>query len=264
MASRNLQPPAAPLLALESLAVLEYATYLASTPLLRSRPSGDGHPILVLPGFTASDSSTQPLRSTLKDHGYPVHGWGLGPNVGPHPRILRGLERRFEVLVERHGQPLSLIGWSLGGIYARELARAYPSAVRQVITMASPYRFREGDRSHASDLYDTVAPRRDPLQTRVDREEARPPLPVPSTSIYTRADGVVHWTACIEAEGDRRENVEVLGTHGGLGWNVAALVVVLDRLAQPAGTWAPFEPSFRLRALYPPSVWWRPARAEVA
>ena len=150
----------------------------------------------------------------------------------------------------------AFIGWSLGGVYARELARTFPHAVRQLITLGSPFRFRSGDRGFGSRLYDTIGPRRDPLAARLP-EEKRPPLPVPSTSIYTRTDGVVRSHACLEAAGPRRENIEVYGTHTGLAVNVAALVAVTDRLAQPAGEWELFRPPLPLRHLFP-----RPRRGD--
>ena len=209
--------------------------------------------MLVLPGFTASDDSTRPLRRLLRDKGYSIHGWGLGANVGPHPHVIDGLHRRLTELADRYGTPVSVVGWSLGGIYARELARDDPE-----LESASwshwrvPYRFRTGDRGHTSELYAAVAPQHDPFPGRATAEEDRPPLPVPSTSIYTRSDGIVRWQACVEPIGPSRENIEVPGTHNGLGFNVAALYAVADRLNQPPGTWEPFVAPLSLRAMFPP------------
>ena len=171
-----------------------------------------------------------------------------------------GIRRRIEEVHDRHGTKVSLVGWSLGGIYARELARDHADAVRQVITLGSPFRFRDGDRSSASGWYDLVAPRLDPFPGRATAEEARPPLTVPATAIYTRTDGIVRWHACIEAAGPRRESIEVRGTHSGLGFNLAAIVAITDRLAQPEGTWSPFRPPAALRYLYRRPVSWRPGR----
>jgi pimeloyl-ACP methyl ester carboxylesterase len=242
---------------LETLSVLEYAAFLTAAPLFAKRGNGDSHPVLVLPGFTGSDRTTGPLRSVLRDKGFTVHGWGLGPNVGPHPHVIDGLERRLRELTGRYGTSVSLVGWSLGGIYARELARAYPGRVRMVITLASPYRFRTGDRGHASELYAAVGPEHDPFTGRAHYEQERPPLPVPTTSIYTRTDGVVHWSACIESAGAQRENIEVIGTHYGLGYNLGALIAITDRLAQPADRWEPFRPPLALRHLFPRPLQWR-------
>ena len=222
-------------------------TGLGLVPVCRNK----GAPILVLPGFTASDRSTRPLRQLLRRKGYAVHGWGLGTNVGPHPHVVEGMQRRLAELADRYGAPVTVVGWSLGGIYARELGWSEPDHVRMVITMGSPYRFRTGDKGHTSELYEAVAPRDEPYAGRRFAEEHRPPLDVPATSIYSRTDGIVRWRACIEPVGPRRENVEVIGTHSGLGFNAAAVRVVADRVNQPVGTWAPFAPPAYLRQFYP-------------
>src|SRR5438093_764974 len=135
-----MRPPSPALLALEGRAWLEFAALLPALPLLGRAPAGDGHPVLVLPGWLANDRSTQALRWFLRDRGYHVHGWKLGRNLGPSSRLAPALGQRFTALRARHGRKLSLIGWSLGGIYARELARRFPDDVRQVITLASPFR----------------------------------------------------------------------------------------------------------------------------
>ena len=188
----------------------------ALLPILRRAPRGDGHPVIVLPGLTASDRSTRPLRWFLRDRGYFVHGWQLGTNMGPDERVLTGLRKRMADLSDRHGRPISIVGWSLGGIYAREIARATPATVRQVITLGSPFRLADGRRGRHG------------------------PPPVPATAVYTRTDGVVPWQSCIEYPGQRHESIEVKGSHTGLGHNPAVLLVIADRLAQPEGTWSRF------------------------
>lgn len=216
----------------------------ALLPWLRRAPRGDGHPVLVLPGFTAGDGSTTVVRRFLRDRGYFVHGWRLGTNLGPTDRVLDGLDRRVRELVAQHGQPLSLVGWSLGGIYARELARADPAAVRQVITLGSPFRLRRRGASNATPLYRALGPThsaRVPAQR--PPEEQRPPLTMPATAVYTKTDAVVPWSSCVEAPGEGRDSIEVRGSHSGLGHNAAVLWVVADRLAQPAGEWTPFRPT---------------------
>ena len=228
----------------------------SARPVLATAKRGDGHPVLVLPGFMSDDRVTAPLRKFLRRKGYGMHGWRLGRNVGAHPHVLEGLERRLTELGERDGRKVSLIGWSLGGLYARELGRSHPDLVRSVITLASPFRFREGDRGHLSRLYERLAPRDERFIGTIDREQDRPPMPVPATSIYTRSDGLVRWHACIDAQAASCENIEVRGTHSGLGFNVAALYAIADRLAQPEGAWSPFKPPVGLRALYPRPVWW--------
>lgn len=247
------------LFALESRAALEFGAFLASSPLLRAMGRGDRHPVLVLPGFTAGDRSTAPLRGVLRGQGYWTHGWRLGRNLGPTPAVVEGLVERLSTLHERHGRTVSLVGWSLGGMYARGMARLAPDMVRQVITLGSPFRLRDGGASNVSYLYERVRGTHVELPPEASiPEHELPPLEVPTTAIYTRTDGVVHWSTCIEAEGDRRENIEVTGSHSGLGHNPAVLFAVADRLAQPEDDWRPFRAPPWLRRLYPRPVWWTP------
>ena len=160
-------PPSRVLLGLESLGLVERSVFSLAADRIVPRCANERSPVLVLPGFTASDQSTRPLRGVLRRKGYSVHGWGLGANVGPHPHVLEGMERRLTELFERYGAKVSLVGWSLGGIYARELAHSHPELVRLVITLGSPYRFRLGDRGHTSELYEAVAPQHEPYPGRL-------------------------------------------------------------------------------------------------
>ena len=261
MNDRPLRPPPLRLFAAESLTVAELGAFAAASPFLRLLGRGDEHPVLVLPGFTADDRSTLPLRWVLRSLGYWVNGWRLGANLGPRRGIEDAMRRNLEALHERREAKVSLVGWSLGGLYARQLAREVPEAVRQVITLGSPFRFREGDRGRASPLFERINGPGALLPGMDVPEEERPPLTVPATAIYSRTDGVVRWHACIEAEGPLKENVEVRGSHSGLGHNPAVLIAVADRLAQPEGYWAPFRPPPGTARLYPAPVTWRP-RAE--
>lgn len=230
----RIAPPSPVWLALEGRAWVEFAGLLPAFPLLGRAPRGDGHPVLVLPGFFASDRSTRPLRWFLRDRGYHVHGWRLGRNLGPTPEIVAGLGQRFADIRARHGRTMSIVGWSLGGIYARELARRFPDDVRQVITLASPFR----DPS-ATNVARILRPRpRGDLGTLAAR--LRDPLSVPATSVYSRSDGIVAWRSCLDEAGPRSENVEVRSSHCGMGHHAATLLVIADRLAQPEGAWRPF------------------------
>ena len=232
------QPPSRELLLLEVRALWELAAFVASYPMLRLAPRGDGHPVLVLPGWLASDSSTQPLRWFLRRRGYHAHGWRLGRNHGPTAEIVGGMAERLTQLRARHGRPVSLVGWSLGGIYARELARRRPEDVRQVITLGSP--FSGAPRaSNAWRLYERVSERK--VEDWEGRERMKTPPPVPSTAIYSRTDGIVAWQGCLERHGPTSENIEVAGSHCGLGHNPQALFALADRLAQAEGDWRPFE-----------------------
>nr|WHW29242.1 alpha/beta hydrolase [uncultured bacterium] len=238
--------------ALESRAALEYANWRLLLPLLRRLPAGDGHPVLVLPGFTAADRSTAQLRWLLRDLGYRTYGWRLGANLGPTPNIVQGLDDRVaRIRKSNNDAPLTVIGWSLGGIYARVLARANPEHFRQVITLASPFRTRLGDRSAVSALWDSLAPLHDEEFLESLALGKRPPLHIPATSIYTRTDGVVSWKLCLETKSPIAENVEVFGSHSGMGFNTAVAYVIADRLCQTPGDWQRFRSPVLLRGLYP-------------
>jgi pimeloyl-ACP methyl ester carboxylesterase len=242
---------------LEQRVMFEVGALAAAAPWLRVIGRGDRHPVLVLPGFMGDDASTIALRFFIRSWGYWSHGWGLGQNLGPTPEVLQGIDDRLEALHNRHGRPVSLVGWSLGGLYARHLARTHPDHVRQVITLGSPLQMREGDRAAPSQLTDLLKSRFDP-EFSGKEDYLRGTLPVPSTTIYSRTDGVVRWQVCLDVADDLHENVEVSGSHVGLGFNPAALYAVGDRLAQPEGTWRQFEAPCLLRRLYPTPATYRP------
>jgi hypothetical protein len=221
----------------------ELAAFWATFPVLALGPRGDGHPVLVLPGLLADDESTAPLRAIIAARGLRAVPWEMGPNVGPSAQILTAVPGRIEQLHERSGQTVSLVGWSLGGMLAREFARRCPEHVRDVVTLGSPFRLRAGDRpdlTYAGGVYRALRPLRDASLEDLPRELARAGVPCPSTSIYSRTDGVVPWRACLEAVGPTHENVEVPASHSGLGFNPLAVAVVLDRLVQPEGEWGPY------------------------
>jgi pimeloyl-ACP methyl ester carboxylesterase len=247
--------PSLALLALEVRAWPELALYFASWPLLLARPRGDGHSVLVLPPLGATDAATTPLRVALRGLGYSTHGWGLGQNLGPTSSILEGVPTLLQELAERSGRAVSVVGWSAGGILGREAARRNPTAVRQVVTLGSPFRLLvdERYRTHAAFLY-RLAERWHVRDEAIHGPRHTDPLrDVPATAIYSRTDGVASWQWCLEDEGPRAENIEVYGSHCGLGHNPAALVAIADRLAQPEGEWKPFTPPRALRHLFPHS-----------
>ena len=184
---------------------------LAAGPLLAAAPRGDGHPVLVLPGLGGSDASTAPLRWFLGRLGYRAVGWGLGANEGFGRHVTDGLDELLAA--QAQAGPVSLVGWSLGGVHALELARRRPDAVRSIITLGSPLSRR-------------------PV----------PPTSVPATSIYSRSDAIVPWRMSRLPPGPKRESVEVRGSHLGLGHNPAVAIVIADRLAQRRGAWQPFNP----------------------
>jgi pimeloyl-ACP methyl ester carboxylesterase len=250
--SRPAGKPATGLLLTEPLRGLaDLGALLLATPGLLAAPRGDGHGVLVFPGLLAGDASTVPLRAFLRWLGYDVRGWDLGRNNGPTEAILAGLPQAVLDHAERTGRPVSLIGWSLGGVYAREMARRHPRQVRQVITLGSPYAMRDPKQSHAEGPYRRLRSLHAP-ETRLPRPELRSrPIGVPSTSVYSRWDGVVAWQACIEPETAVHQNVEVRCSHLGFGVDPATLWLIADRLAVPAGQRVPFRPPLALRPLYP-------------
>jgi pimeloyl-ACP methyl ester carboxylesterase len=244
----SMQPPSKLLLLSEVRAVYELGAFVGAYPLLRMLPPGDGHPVMVLPGFVATDTSTQPLRSFLRDHGYAAHGWTLGRNLGLRHGLNDQKLARLHDLRRRYGRKVSLIGWSLGGVFARELAKRAPDDVRQVITLGSPFKGNVRA-NHASGLYERLSGHSvEDASATINLGE---PPPVPTTAIYSRSDGIVHWRCCVEDEGPRSESIEISSSHCGLGHHPAALYAIADRLAQPEGAWAPFDRSGWRKLLFP-------------
>ena len=160
------------------------------------------------------------------------------------------MRSRLDYLANPHRRPPTLIGCSLGGIYARQLARRTPQAVRQVITLSSPIRLVRHEQSRANRLFHLYAHQHiEPLNLPLEHDEG--PLPVPATSIYTPLDGIVAWRTCLDEPSARAENIAVLASHFGIANHPAALWAVADRLAQPADQWKPFQPPSLLRTAYP-------------
>ncbi|HYF62074.1 MAG TPA: hypothetical protein VD886_04625 [Herpetosiphonaceae bacterium] len=230
----------------EGRAFIEFGLCLQSMPLLRQAARGDGHPVLVYPGFMAANSSTALLRWFLRDLGYQAEGWCLGRNLG-HEDYLEDLNHQLASAYGKHGRKVSLIGWSLGGVFAREVARANPDKVRQVITLGSPFSTGPSG-TRVSWIYRLVTGRAIKDE---DVERIRACLTVPTTAIYSQTDGIVNWRGCVEEEGARRENIQVHGSHFGLGHNPVVLSVIADRLAQNPERWRPFRPSALGALLFP-------------
>jgi len=247
--TQSIQAPSKLLLLLEGRAIPELAAFLSSLPLLRLvTPRGDGHPVLVLPGLLASDDSTRALRGFLNDNGYGVHGWRQGRNLGPRAGVEDLLLDRIKELSDRYGRKISLVGWSLGGVFARQAAKRAPEAVRLVITLGSPF---TGDprATNAWRVYEYASGRRaDEPHSAGSLSE---PPPVPTTAIFSRTDGICAWQCCIEQDGPQTESIEVDGSHCGLGHHPAAVYAIADRLAQPEGAWKPLDRSGWRSLIYP-------------
>jgi pimeloyl-ACP methyl ester carboxylesterase len=239
--------------ALETRALGERVQMSVLMPLLQRLPRGDGHPVLVLPGLSAGDNSTAPLRNVLKHLGYRTYGWGLGANVGPTNRILDGLVRRLDRAHQRRGDKVSIVGWSLGGLYARELARARPDQVRMVVSLGSPIQMSDGDSSAAKPVWDALGRYHSVSRPKRVRDIEKAVLTTPSSSIYSCTDGVVSWQASLVPRNAISENIRVFGSHCGLGFNSAAVFAIADRLAQPDGEWKHFRAPWYLRGAFPPA-----------
>lgn len=250
-AASRLRPPSRALFLLELRALPELAGFALSLPMLSAMAArGHGQPVLVLPGLVTSDRSTAPLRTFLTSKNFAAYGWELGRNNGPRPGIEQGMLDRVKQLADKHGQKVSLVGWSLGGIYARQLAKMLPGETRQVITLGSPFR---GDprATNAWKLYEYASGHKvDDRQQHMGGAIHEAP-PVPASAIFSRTDGICAWQNCMEEPGETRENIEVLASHCGLGHHPAAVYAVCDRLAQKEGEWKAFDRSGIRAAFYP-------------
>lgn len=187
---------------------------LIAAPLLPvvQIPAGRGEPVMVLPGFLAHDLTTIRLRRSLARAGYLVQGWGLGFNLGARADLLDRLTGRISALAEAAGQPVVLVGWSLGGVFAREVAKLIPEHVRLVMTLGSPF---SGDprANNAWRLYELVndhpvdAP---PIEAQLS---AKPP--VPTVALWSRRDGIIPPACAAGETGERDRAVEVQCRHLG-------------------------------------------------
>jgi pimeloyl-ACP methyl ester carboxylesterase len=222
--------------------MVEVASLRLCRPLLQRAPTGDGHAVMVLPGFMGDDPYNRALLDFLTGRGYLARGWHLGRNLGPGSISLEDLAIELKRLGRRSGGKVSLIGHSLGGIYAREMARQYPEAVRQVITLGSPFGEGRDRGSNAHRLFQRLNPGREADAGHLAMQQTLAVAPpVPTTSIYTRGDGIVNWRTSIQKKDHPKiQNIEVIGSHCGLTLNPAVWYLIADRLRQPEDDWQPF------------------------
>ena len=236
----DMRAPGAFKLMLEARALWELGAMIAATPWLRRLPRGDGHPVLVFPGMGANDITTVPLRNFLGGLGYVTQAWGQGFNFGPREGVLKQCAADVRALAAKHGQPVSLVGWSLGGLYAREMAKELPEHTRCVVTLGTPFAGHPRA-TNAWRIFEMLSGQKAHDPALIAR--LRKPPPVPTTSIYSRTDGIVAWQCSLNEPGPEVENIEVHASHTGMGMNPLALYAVADRLAQPTGHWRHFDPS---------------------
>ena len=225
--------------------IIEYGSGLLNyTRLINLCEKGDDHPVIVFPGLAGSDLSTFFMRSFLKSIGYKSYSWGKGLNLGPRDGLdsmLNDLSDRIEEISKlNNDSKVSLVGWSLGGVYARELSKIRPELTRQVITLGTPFKNLNSTSTNAEKLYEILSKDKSYEDPEVyKRIEIRPS--VPFTSIYSKTDGVVLWNSSLEDLTPISENVEITGaSHLGLGHNPKAMYVIADRLAQSIDDWRPF------------------------
>ncbi len=232
--------PSTALMFLETRAMPELGAFWLMRPWLSVLPGGDGHPVLVLPGLLADDGSTRPLRGFLNAQGYKAHGWKLGRNMGLRGSVEADMLTRIEELHDRYGgRKVSLVGWSLGGLYARQLAKLVPEKVRCLISLGSPFAGSPKS-TNAWRAYEMASGGKVEDFDLLTRDLAEAP-PVPTTSIFSRTDGICAWQGCLNVDGPQAENIEVMGSHLGLGHNPAVVFAIADRLAQPEGAWKKFD-----------------------
>ena len=243
--SEHIAPPNLFKVLLEGRAIWEYGMTLATWPFMHYALSdvhrGDGHPVVVFPGLAATDLTTTPLRAFLSKIGYDAHPWLQGINLGPRPGVLEIATEQVERIFKTTGKKVSVVGWSLGGIYAREIAKLAPHAVRNVITLGTPF---EGspDATNAFWLY-KLANGKSPVDNAL-RESLKTSPPVPTTSIYSKSDGIVAWQCSIQSAkraSAEFENIELIASHFGIGFNALAWYVIADRLSQVEGEWKKFD-----------------------
>jgi pimeloyl-ACP methyl ester carboxylesterase len=254
--NRGRKPPRTLYTLLEGRALLEIWLLPALLPLLQRTPRGDGHPVLLVPGFTASDATLVGLSVFLKSRGYHVETWGLGQNTGFKLKFSQALEQKLRFMHHKHGRKVSVVGWSLGGVYAFYAAHSAPECVRTVISLGSPMRFSVDSFKVplvVKAIYRYLAHPMGPVAhlANVRAKVLRSPPPIPSTCIFSETDGIVPPDAARMDAGDgQHENIWVPGSHVGLGFNPAVMWILGDRLSQPEGSWLPFEPRGIIGSLY--------------
>ena len=225
-------PPAGRLQLGELASPLAATRLVAAVPRLVAAPPGDGHLVIDIPGWKAPELSGLPLRRYLRRRGYDARAWGFGTNRGDTRADVDRLSARVVELVEASGGPASLVGWSLGGVIAREVARRHPEAVRRVITYGTPV--VGGPTFTAAARSFETSPDRDGWKL-AERLDAESPIDVPLTVMFSRRDGVVSWQACLDRTSPVAEHVEVFSTHVGMGVDPDVWAVVADRLARAVG-----------------------------
>lgn len=235
----NAKPPSLIWSLLEGRSVFEFGTFVSLRLLMKHLPKGDNHPVIVYPGFLGSAHSTAPMRNLLRDLGYHVYDWGMGRNMIFNPSREEEMHIFVREIARKHKQKVSLIGWSLGGVYVREIAKIQPRFVRQVISMGSPLTGGK-HASRVRTLFEAINGK-PTAETQARLEHLNDVPSVPSTSIYSKTDGIVHWHGSLQNETQISQNIQVPASHIGLGFNPLVMFVLADRLSQGENSWEKFD-----------------------
>ena len=223
------------LLLLRELLVRRFSPSLRAA--MEAAPRAAGETVWILPGMGVGDWTTSALRRFFRRHGFDARGWGLGRNPPDADATLARLLPRLEALAVASGAPVAIVGWSLGGLLARELARLRPDLVRCVVTLGSPV---VGGLRHTAiaGFYRLQGLDIDEI-ARVVASANRVPIQVPVTAIWSRRDGIVAWQACVDDVTPAVENLEATSCHWGLGLDPEVLAALPSRLLRPAEPAAP-------------------------
>ena len=227
-------PPSRLATLLEVRAPLDWASVLFRAPQLALAPRGDGRPVMLIPGYQTGESSMRPLGKFLEYLGYDVYGWGNGRNRGDVEGDILRVGRRAELIhADRDGMPVTLIGWSLGGVAAREAARLFEPAVREVITMGTPIIGGPKYTIAGPQFAEKSGLDLDKFEKEV-HERNSIGIKQPVTSIYSKSDGVVGWRASVDIYNEQAQNIEVNSSHFGLGANGKVWRIIARQLASTA------------------------------
>ncbi len=212
---------------------LQMGRSLLELPRAKDIAKGDGHPVIVMPGFGASNGSTYALRRMLDDHGHNTIKWDHGRNLGIDEALITKLINQVNAEANRHGAKVSIVGQSLGGTIARVVGRVAAHNVNRVITMGAPINGLDGVLDQLKGLYDSIMPDNFASDEgwELYKSMVSLPLSIPCVSIYSKSDGIVPWSLSVLEEGELAENVEVDCNHLGMGFNLDIIKIVADRLS---------------------------------
>jgi esterase/lipase len=201
------------------------------------KQKGDGHTVLVIPGFLSTDKPTKPLRHFLDKLGYKTYGWGMGRNLADLTQLAL-ISKKIDQLYEQSGEQISLIGWSLGGVYARQLAKEKPEKIRQLITLGSPFN-GINEPNNATLTFNLVKWLKGYPEIEESFFNDLPlPAPVPTTAIYSKKDGIVPWESCMEQiEDATHQNIEVTSSHLGMGTNKDIMHIIAHKISLTRKNW---------------------------